>query len=497
MEDGKTEPKRESIYTFPLLVLALVSFVGNVDAAIQRGVLPLIGEYFSVSDRELGLLGFAFIFLNVLASIPAGWIADNYRRGRVIGYTIASWSALSALSAAAFNYPSLLVARGVMGFGEALADPAATSLIGDYFPPYSRGRGFSVQQVMFFVGQGVGLALAGYIGSRLGWRWAFLLVGMPGSLVAIMAFRLREPKRGEADLDSLKPRSENSRIPSPNSERSPHEGQGDKTMVGPRHSQLSDTFEAAGETQLSGSRKLEDPPTLGLWPFLRYAAADLIREIIALLRIRTMRYILIGAATLLFTVQGIGYWLAVFHQRYSRMSLTKAATVTAGILGVAGIIGTFWGGSFADRLLSKKGYAARIDMSVAMILGGAAAFFVSWIVSVVWVSIAFQFAGVVLIATVPPTLRASVMDVVPASSRGVGTSAFALVTAVFGTALAPAVVGLLSDLTHSLRRAFILVSPPIVAGSLILWRARFTIVQDAQQMLALLASQGGAKRSKH
>jgi MFS family permease len=460
-ESGGGTSKRRAIFTFPLVVLALVNFVDHVDMAILRGVLPLIGEEFSASDRQLGLLGFAFIFVNILASIPAGWMADNYRRGRVIGYTLASWSALSALSAAAVNYASLLGARAVMGFGQAIDDPASTSLIGDYFPPHTRGRVFSVQQVMIFAGSGVGLALAGLVGSQLGWRWAFLLVGTPGSLVAFMAFRLKEPKRGAADLAALD----------------------DKTVVYDGAGDGPDGL-PADEVQDIVRPTRQD----GLVSFVKSASADLFREIVALFRIRTMRYILTGAATLLFTVQGIGYWLAVFHQRYSGMTLTQATAVTAGTLGLAGIIGTFWGGSLADRLLSRKGYRARIDMSVAMILAGSSAFLISWIVDLVPVRLALQFVGMVVISTVPPTLRASTMDVVPAGSRGVGSSAFAVVTALFGTAMAPAVVGWLSDLT-SLRTAFLLVSPPIVAGTLILWRARFTIVEDAQKMVALLVAQ--------
>ncbi len=464
---GRRRRRRGMIFSYPLVVLALVNFVDHVDTAILRGVLPLIGDDFGVSDRELGLLGFAFIFVNILASIPAGWMADNYRRGRVIGYTLASWSVLSALSAAAINYVSLLGARAVMGFGQAIDDPASTSLIGDYFPPHARGRVFSVQQVMMFTGSAVGLALAGLVGSRLGWRWAFLLVGTPGSLIAFMAFRLKEPRRGAADIEALRETG---------SETLDREAPG---VDG------KDDGEPA-------ARERRSPRRQGFRAFIREAAGELYREIIALFRIRTMRYILTGAATLLFTVQGIGYWMAVFHQRYSGMTLTQATAVTAGTLGLAGIIGTFWGGSLADRLLASKGYRARIDMSVGMILSGATAFLVSWIVEIVPVRLAFQFVGMIVISTVPPTLRASALDVVPARSRGVGTSAFAVVTALFGTAMAPAVVGWLSDLT-SLRTAFLLVSPPIVAGTLILWRARFTIVEDAQKMVALLLAQGSTE----
>ena len=96
-----------------------------------------------------------------------------------------------------------------------------------------------------------------------------------------------------------------------------------------------------------------------------------------------------------------------------------------------------------------------------------------------------QFLGVTAAAGAVPGLRASMLDVVPASSRGVGASAFALTSAVFGTALAPPLVGLLSDLT-SLVGAFYIVFPPIIVGLLFLLRARRTVEADAAAILTAL-----------
>ena len=84
-----------------------------------------------------------------------------------------------------------------------------------------------------------------------------------------------------------------------------------------------------------------------------------------------------------------------------------------------------------------------------------------------------------------PALRASMLDVLPAESRGVGSSALALMSTVFGTALAPPLVGLLSDLT-SLVAAFYIVLPPIIIGELFLLRARHTIAEDAEAIIAAI-----------
>ena len=67
--------------------------------------------------------------------------------------------------------------------------------MGDYYPAAERGAAFSVQQCLLFVGFGLGVALGGVVGATLGWRAAFLIVGTPGAVIAVAAYRLREPAR--------------------------------------------------------------------------------------------------------------------------------------------------------------------------------------------------------------------------------------------------------------------------------------------------------------
>lgn len=434
-----------------MVVLALVNLVDQIDVAILRGVLPFLEDEWGLNDFQLGLLGFVFIFVNSIATIPAGWVADHYRRTRVMGWTMLSWSGLIVLSATAVNYVNLLFARAVMGIGQSVDDPASTSLLGDYYPARMRARAFSFQQVAVFVGGGIGLALGGWVGSTLGWRWAFALVGMPGSLVAVLAFRLREPIRGEAELPEGAPIA-----PAP------------------------DVSQASGLTFRA---------------FVRKMRTDLDVELRMIFGIRTMRYILIGVSALLFTVAGISYWLAVYHERYSGMTVTEATAFTAAILGVGGIIGTFGGGAFGDRVFGTRGPRARIAFVVWSALACTVLFLISFSLADVNVRLVLQFLGVVAAAGSVPSLRASMLDVLPAQSRGVGASAFALAAAVFGTALAPVLVGVLSDLT-SLVGAFYIVFPPVMVGLLFLLRARDTIVEDAAAIItaAAAAQQRSAER---
>lgn len=422
----------------PLGVLALVSIIDQIDTSILRGVLPLLKAEWGLSDFALGMLGFAFLLVNSIATIPAGWLADRFTRTKIIGWTLLSWSALSALSAAAVNFITLFGARASLGFGQAIDDPASTSLLGDFYPAKVRGRIFSWQQIASTAGGGIGIGLGGFIGAALGWRWAFLLVGMPGSLLAFVVFRLREPVRGEA------------------------EGMTAETAPEPAAAQMS-------------AREF----TVVAW-------RELVSELRMIFAIRTMRYILVGVGTLLFTVSGVGYWLTVYHERYSGMSPAQAAGVTAGILTLGGVAGTLWGGSIADRVYGRV-RGGRIVVVAAGIMGCTGIFLLSFNMPLIGVRIAMQFVGVFAIASAFPGLRASMMDVIPAESRGVGVSAFALVSTVFGTALAPPLVGVLSDLT-SLLGAYYIVTPPIFVGTLILLRARETIEADAMAMLQAITA---------
>jgi MFS family permease len=426
---------------WPMVLLALVNLVDQIDMAIVRGVLPILEDEWGLSDLQLGSLGFAFVFVNAIATIPAGWLADRVRRTRLVGWTLLSWSGLIVLSATAVNYANLLFARAAMGIGQAVDDPSSTSLLGDFYPPRLRGRVFSLQQVSVFIGGGIGLALGGFVGTQLGWRWAFALVGMPGSLVALLVFRLREPKRGEADA-----REHDIELP---------DDPPDDPATRPSYRQLFTEMRTG-----------------------------LVADLKTIMGIRTMRYILVGVSALLFTVAGIGYWLAVYHERYSDMSIEEATALTAVVFAVGGLAGTFGGGWIADRL-AQRGPTGRILLVVWGTITAATLFALSFAVDILAVRLVLQVVGVAAGAGGMPALRASMLDVLPAASRGVGSSALALMSTVFGTALAPPLVGLLSDLT-SLRTAFYIVLPPVIIGELFLLRARHTIAEDARAIIAAM-----------
>src|SRR5213078_3181242 len=98
----------------------------------------------------------------------------------------------------------LFLSRSVLGVGEAGYAPASLSLIGDYFPKEARGRMLSIWSTGNLFGTAIGLALGGPIADKLGWRWAFYIVGLPGLLAAFFIWRAIEPQRGASDTEEGK-----------------------------------------------------------------------------------------------------------------------------------------------------------------------------------------------------------------------------------------------------------------------------------------------------
>ena len=427
------------VSSFPMWVLGLVLFVDATDQSILRGVAALIQKDFHVSDTAIGYTASVFVLVNALTTVPAGYLADRLNRKRVIAATIVLWSGITAITGAAANFAQLLLIRASLGFGLGVTEPSANSLLTDLYPTNQRGRAFSIQQLLQFLGFGVGLGAGGAVGSALGWRWAFVLVGVPGVLIALFVLRVKEPKRGH----------------------------GDRLSLG-LHSSLDDEDEKV---------PLFDH---GFATFVGDMVRGLRDDVKTIMQISTLRYVLVGIGVLLFAVQGIGFWLPFYYERFFDISINKATTTVGGIVVVGGVAGTLLGGVLADRM-SNRVRGARVAIPAYCIMAGAILLAVSFAPVGLGGSILFATLAVFVFTLAVPALRAGVGDAVPADLRGAGFAAFALISALFGAAAAP-IIGALSDATN-LRVAFLACIPAIVIGAIALHQARNHLDEDVAKVM--------------
>lgn len=191
-----TKPYRAYVLA---MLLAVYTF-NFIDRTVVTILQEQIKEEFSLSDTQLGLLsGLAFAFLYTILGIPVARIAEKTNRMTVLSVCVGLWSGFTALCGVATNFWQLLGARIGVGIGEAGCTPPAQSVIADYFPTDRRATALSIYSLGIPIGSMIAAVGGSWIGQELGWRTAFLVLGLPGLLLAIFVkITVREPPRSGA-----------------------------------------------------------------------------------------------------------------------------------------------------------------------------------------------------------------------------------------------------------------------------------------------------------
>jgi len=278
----------QSSYRYYALGLLTVVYTFNF---VDRQLLAILQESIKLelglSDSQLGLLtGFAFALFYVVAGIPIARWADRSVRRNIVALAIGVWSLMTAVSGLAGNYMQLLAARVGVGVGEAGGSPPAHSMISDIFPPNRRATMLAVYSTGINFGILFGFLLGGWLNEFFGWRIAFLVVGAPGILVAlIVRFTLSEPVRG-----------------------------------------FSENIKKDINT-----------------PSLKEVLSVLWSR-------RSFRHLAMGAALSGFVGYGAGNWIAPFFIRSHGMATGELGTWLALSAGIGGAMGTFLSGFIADHL---------------------------------------------------------------------------------------------------------------------------------------------------
>ncbi len=210
---AERQSRAEPYSWYVLGILVLVYVLNFIDRQILSILANDIKRDLRLSDADLGFLyGTAFAVFYALFGIPLGRLADSWRRVRLMTVGLALWSFMTAASGFARNGAALAGARIGVGVGEATASPSAYSLISDLFPQRMRGTALAIYSSGLYLGGGLSVLFGGEIAERwnaaypgggpgglVGWQAAFVLVGLPGLLLAAWVATIREPTRGAID----------------------------------------------------------------------------------------------------------------------------------------------------------------------------------------------------------------------------------------------------------------------------------------------------------
>ena len=275
---------------YALFVLVLVFTSSHIDRQIMGILIQPIKEEFLVSDTALGFLGgFAFALFYATLGLPVAVWADRGNRRNIIALAVALWSGMTALCGFTTSFIQLALCRIGVGVGEAGSSPPSHAMIADLYPPEQRSGALGIFGLGIYIGVMFGFLIGGYVAQYLGWRWAFVIVGLPGLLIAlIVRFTLIEPPRGHSE-------------------------------------QLAPPIEK-GSIKKGFAYLMKSPASF---------------------------HVTIGSTLLSFIGYGAVIWVPAFLIRSHGVGLAQVGTILAIMIGVLGCCGALFGGKLADHLAQK------------------------------------------------------------------------------------------------------------------------------------------------
>lgn len=369
-----------------LWILLTVYVFNFIDRQIVNILAEPIARDLQLSDTQIGLMtGLAFALFYTVLGIPIARFADRptTSRPRLIAVALALWSMMTALCGLAQNFVQLLLARIGVGVGEAGCTPPAHSLISDIVPPEKRASALAFYSLGIPIGTLLGMVIGGTLADRMGWREAFVVVGLPGVVLALVVwFVLKDPRRSGA-VGLLKANNEAAALP------------------------------------------------------LGQAVAEVMRS-------RAFLLLLLAGSAASFLAYGKTTWTTIFFQRTHDLTPGQVGLWFGLIGGVGGMLGTWLGGYLADRFGARNRRhvlsAPAIGMALAVPLAIAAYQAPSWPIALVLLFIPTVFNSFYY----GPTYSAA-QGLVPLRARAIAAATMLFFQNLIGLGLGPLFFGMLSD----------------------------------------------------
>ncbi len=365
-----------------LLLLAFVNLFNYVDRFIIPAITVSLRDALHVNDTQIGLFATSFIIVYAIASPFLGELGDRGNRPRLIAAGVAIWSVATVLGGFAWGFVSLLVARAVLGIGEAAYGSIAPALLADAFARAKRARVFAVFYAAIPIGSALGYIIGGQMDKHFGWRSAFFAAGAPGLILAALLLALPDPPRG---------------------------GQADDMAAAP---------------------PTPRPSRLRLYAGL----------------IRNGKYMttVLGYAAYTFALGALAVWTPAYLTRVHGIPRATAATQTGLIAVATGFIGTFAGGWLGDYFHARARHAylwfagavtlLAVPFTVILLMAQRPTYFYP----------ALVVAELLLFATAAP-VNSSIVNYVAPTQRATAMAFSILVMHLLGDAPSPAIVGWISD----------------------------------------------------
>ncbi len=379
----------KSYTSYVFVLLWLLYFFDYIDRMVVVSLFPFLKSDWGLTDAQCGALVSAVYWAIILFSFPTSIIIDRWSRKKSIGIMAVLWSLATAACALTKNFGQLFTARTAIGLGEAGYAPGGTAMISALYPEKRRAFMVGIWNMSIPFGMASGIVLGGFIAAHWGWRHAFGIVALPGLLVSILFFFVRDYRT--VDLQKTR---------------------------GPA----------------DGEQKEE-------WVTKKMTKSEIVREFS---RTPSLLLTYFGFAGMMFISISMSSFLPTYFQRVQGAAIQKSTLLTSGIM-LTSIIGSPLGGWIADRWMRTR-VEARLLVPAVSALFTAALFFGG---IYFFTGGAVQY-GILLLAGVASIAWASsaiavTQDVVHPGLRAVSYALCVITQNLLGSSLGPLVTGALSD----------------------------------------------------
>lgn len=468
-DNPQAEPKASGYSWYVLSVLVVVYILNFIDRQIVSILAVDIKRDLNLTDADMGfLMGAAFAVFYALFGIPLGRLADNWNRIKLLSVGLALWSTMTALSGFARTQITLSLARMGVGIGEATASPTAYSLISDYFPKKQRATALAIYSSGLYLGGGVSL----FIGAKvvqawndahpgggplglMGWQAAFLVVGIPGLLLALWVASLREPVRGAMDG-----------VASPSSPNPFADFFADLSTIIPPFTligaakrgpvALAINVLAAGALalfawwmiRLTGNFPQWTAVGIGYYAVFSWASTLRSKDPATFRLIwQTPAFICttLGYGMVSLAAYGLAAWSPPYAETVLGLSKASLAFWLGASGAVSGFLGVIIGGQAADRLRARNP-AGRVLVIMFGVVAPIIPIWIGYTTENTIVFYAMNFLAGMFGAAALGAAAATTQDLVLPRMRGTATASFFLGTTLVGLCFGPYMVGQISDL---------------------------------------------------
>jgi MFS family permease len=418
--EGYLFTKRYTNYIFMLLFLLYM--FDYIDRMVITSLFPFLKADWNLTDTQCGALMSAVYWSIVLFTFPVSILVDRWSRSKTIGLMAILWSLATGFGALSGNYRQLFSARTVIGIGEAGYAPGGSAMMSALYPDRKRSWMMGLWNASIPLGSAIGVAIGGIIATYWGWRHALGIVAIPGFIIAILFFFVKDYK-----------------------------------TIG------------LEKTLTKQDKKAERKK-------VRMSIVDMIKEFLAK---PSLIFTYFGMAAVVFTTTSLLTWLPTYFHRAQGV-LEKDAGVKASAVMLFAIIGAPLGGYITDRWRRKQINARLLVPTITSLVSAILMFLAFSVFGGQMQYLILLSMGISITAFIAAT-AAVTQDVVHPGMRAISYAVAVVIQNLLGASLGPIVMGAISDATD-IQTAFTFLPVALLVATALFFAGSFYYEKDLKKV---------------